>query len=155
MLVQTQEQIPLTAVKPLEGLLAYRAHCIAVTREALRARQEARPFPLEPVGDIEGLPYGRCPTTGGWFLMQQPSPESWRRVLQDVSRFRRSTEAFHAGLAQSRADHVYAPKLEWISETLRLQKLRRPLMLEAVTEHSSFTTLLRDSGLCSDLVPIE
>lgn len=156
MLVQTQEQIPLTAVKPLEeGLLAYRAHCIAVTRAALRERQDARPFPLQPAGDIEGLSYGRCPTTGGWFLMQQPSPESWRRVLHDVSRFRRSPEGFHAGLAQSRADHVYAPKLEWISETLRLQRLHRPLMLEAMTEHSHFTTLLRDSGFCSEVVPIE
>lgn len=155
MLVQMQEQIPLTAVKPLEGLLAYRAHCIAVTRAALRTRQDARPFPLTPVGDIEGLPYGRCPTTGGLFLMKQPLPEAWRRLLEDVSRFRRSPEAFHADLAQSRADHVYAPKLEWISETLRLQRLRRPLMLEAMTEHSYFTTLLRDSGLCSDIVSIE
>jgi len=155
--VQTQQWVPLVAVKPLDGLLAYRAHCLAVSRASLRERRGLRRSPitgrpLERVGDIDGLPYGRCPASGGWFLMELPSPERWARVLEEVNRFRRSPETFHAELAQSRADAVYAPKLEWIGETLRLHGLAHPVMLEAMTAPSHFTTILRESALCRDVV---
>jgi hypothetical protein len=84
-----------------------------------------------------------------------PEPKAWQRLLADVSRYRRSPETFHAELAQSRTDNVYAPKLEWIREALRLQGVRQPLMLEAVTAPSRFTSLLKESGLCSDVVTID
>ena len=45
-----------------------------------------------------------------------PDPVRWARLLEEVSRYRHSPAAFHAGLAQSRTDYVYAPKVEWIED---------------------------------------
>ena len=160
--VQSQEQIPLSAVKPLEGLLKYRQHCVDATRKALdagstnrRTRSLVADAALEPAGDVEGLAYGRCPKTGSLFLLNMPAPAAWKRLLTDVSAFRRSRDTFHSELAQSRTDNVYAPKLEWIRETLRLQGMRQPQMMEAFTEPSAFTALLKDSGLCAQVVPVD
>jgi len=99
--------------------------------------------------------YLRCPETGSLFLADLPEPRSWADLLAEVSRHRRSPEAFHAGLAQSRSDHVYAPKLAWIEETLRLQGLKQPTLLEAVTPPSDFTALLRESGSFAEVVTVD
>jgi hypothetical protein len=157
--VQTQEQIPLSAVKPLDGLMRYRQHCLEATRRALREgavnRRDRSPiggFTLVPVGEVEGLLYGRCPQTGSLFLTTLPQPPVWARLLADVSAYRRTPEAFHVDLAQSRTDNVYAPKIEWIREALRLQGVHQPRLLEVTTAPSTFTPLLEDSGLCSEVV---
>ena len=159
--IQTRDRFPLSSVKPLDGLLKYREHCLAATRAALRGPTRLRErslvsgTPLEVFGDVEGLRYGRCRQTGSLFLMELPDAATWTRLLAEVSRYRRSPEAFHLDLAQSRTDHVYAPRLEWMREALRLQAIRQPRMLEVMTPPSSFTTLLQDSGLFSQVLTAE
>ena len=159
--VQTDQNISLAAVKPLDGLNRYREHCLAVTAQALRQRTRRRTAcpadgaVLEPAGDIGGLPYAACPKGGGFFLAQLPEPAVWAGVLREVSRYRHSPQAFHTGLAQSRAENVYAPKLEWIQETLRLQEVRHPAILEAMTAPSDFTELLERSGSFSRVVSVD
>ena len=159
--VQTQQTMPLSAVKPLEGLCRYRDYCLAATRRAFRAgatrrdRSPATGGPLEPAGDVEGLPYARCPQTGSLFLAELPEPSVWASLLAEVTRFRHSPGAFHAGLSQSRADHVYAPKLEWIEDALRLQEVRHPALLEVVTAPSDFTALLAESGSFSEVITVD
>ncbi len=160
--IQTTSAFPLSSVKPLDGLMAYRSFCLATTRKALersRTRRTTSPVdgvtPLELLGDIDGIPYARCPSSGSIFLAELPSPSEWADVLRQVSQYRHSPKTFHADLAQSRTDHVYAPKLEWIQDALRLQGLHQPKVLEVVTSPSDFTALLQDSGLCSEVVSIE
>jgi hypothetical protein len=159
--IQSQYTFPLSAVKPLDGLLRYREHCLSATRAALgggRRRREHSPVTgalLESYGEVEGLAYARCPESGSVFLVELPVPEAWGRLLCEVSGYRHSPEAFHAGLARSRADHVYAPKLEWIEDALRLQGLRSPALLEVVTAPSDFSALLRESGSFADVLTVD
>ncbi|MDP3722477.1 MAG: hypothetical protein Q8R91_03145 [Candidatus Omnitrophota bacterium] len=159
--IQTSASFPLSSVKPLEGLLRYRAYCLEMTRQALRGptrRRQRSPIggaSLEPFGEIGGLRYLRCQESGSLFLEELPDAVSWARLLQDVSRHRFSSEGFYPGLAQSRTDHVYTPKLEWIRDTLRLQGVRQPIVLEGATPPSTFTHLLKDSGMCSDVLMVD
>lgn len=160
--VQTGSAVPLAAVKPLEGLISYRAYCLEQTRAALAGgsvvRRNTSPIdgaPLEPFGTVDGLDYRRCPRTGSLFLAQVAQPAAWAALLGTVVRYRHSPRAFHAGIAQSRTDTVYAPKLEWIEHTLRLHERRRPRVLEITTAPSDFTRLLEESGLCSTVVPLD
>lgn len=156
--IQTHQSVPLAAVKPLEPLLDYRRHCIAATHAALRgqvqrrARSPVGDTPLEPCGDVEGLPYARCPETGSLFVAQLPPAQAWAQLLADMNRYRHSPAAFHQGLSQSRADHVYTPKLEWVEETLRLQSVYQPRVLEVTTPPSDFTEVLRSSGDVAEIL---
>jgi hypothetical protein len=144
----------------LDRLVSYRAYCLSETRKALlqgpTVRRDHSPVgaaALEPVGEVEGLAYVRCPETGSLFLAQLPAePGRWATLLAQVSRYRHSPAAFHVELAQSRADNVYAPKLEWIRDTLRLQGLERPRLLEVTTPPSDFTPLLKESGVFSTVL---
>lgn len=151
----------LASVKPLEDVDAYRARCVSAVKQALSAgprRRRVSPVsgkPLEPSGSVEGLAYGRCPDGGGLFLVEVPSPEAWAAVLAGISQYRHSPQAFHAELAQSRTDHVYAPKLEWMETTLRLHELAQPRLLEVATPPNPLTALLRDSGLFSEIEAAE
>ena len=159
--IQTSASVPLSSVKPLEGLLRYRACCLEMTRQALRGptrRRQRSPIsgaPLEPFGEVEGLRYLRCPDSGSLFLEELPASAAWVKLLKDVNRHRFSPDGFYPGLAQSRTDHVYTPKLEWIRDTLRLQELRQPVVLEAATPPSTFTHLLKDSGMFSDVLMVD
>lgn len=159
--IQTSVEVALSAVKPLEGLLSYRAYCLAQTRQALREaprRRDRSPVggaALERFGEVDGLAYGRCPESGGVFLMEVANPTRWAELLAEVSRYRHSPDAFHARLAQSRADHVYAPKVEWIRETLRLHGFERPRVLEVTTAPSDLTALLKASGVCADVTTVD
>ncbi|MBI3332868.1 MAG: hypothetical protein HYZ93_02120 [Candidatus Omnitrophica bacterium] len=159
--IETTLTFSLSSVKPLEELESYRQRCLHLTREAIRkgcrhrADSPVSGLKLEPFGEVGGLPYGRCPTTGSLFLMEMPVPQEWARLLAEVVRLRHSPEVFHSHLAQSRMDHVYAPKLEWVEETLRLQQIREPRVLEAVTFSSDFTQLLKESGCFSEVVTEE
>lgn len=160
--IETSADVALAAVKPLEGLRAYRARCLEMTRQALsggvRTQRTVSPVSgarLEPVGEVEGLMYARCLQSGSLFLVELPEPSRWAHLLSEVNRLRHSPEAFHATLAQSRADHVYTPKLEWIRETLRLQGVERPRVLEVTTAPSDFTALLKASGVCAEVTTIE
>ncbi len=158
--IQTQDHFPLSSVKPLDGVLGYRRRCLEATGAALRGtvhRRERSPIggALTPCGDMEGLPYGRCAQGGGLFLMSMPEPAAWARLLAEVNRLRHSSETFHANLAHSRTDHVYAPKLEWIRDTLRLQEVVRPRLLEVATLPSDFTRLLQESHAFTDVATLE
>lgn len=160
--IQTSVTFPLSSVKPLEGLLRYRGYCLDATRQALqgstsrRTRSPVGDAPLEPFGEVGGLRYVRCPETGSLFLAELPSESaSWAKLLRDVNRCRFSPEGFYPGLAQSRADYVYAPKLEWVQDTLRLQGLGRRSILEAVTPPSTFSRLLASSELFSEVWTVD
>lgn len=159
--IQTQQTFSLSSVKPLERLLKYRAYCLAATREAMR--HESRRLERSPVGGgamqlygtVEGFVYLRCPDSGSLFLADRPDPAIWARLLAQVSQYRHSPEAFHADLTQSRTDHVYAPRLEWIEDALQLQELHRPRVLEVVTAPSDFTGILHESRAFSDVLSVD
>ncbi|MBI3011700.1 MAG: hypothetical protein HYY58_04335 [Candidatus Omnitrophica bacterium] len=158
---QTSPTFPLASVKPLEGLVRYRGYCLAQTRRAMAGRGQRRAHCpvdraiLEPCGAVEGLAYVRCPSCGSLFLADLPDWSAWAGLLAGVSRYRQSPATFHADLVQSRADHVYAPKLEWIRDTLRLQQMDHPTLLEVTTPPSPFTPLLHDSGVCAAAFTID
>ena len=155
--VQTYDRFPLSSVKPLENLQGYRRHCLTQTGAVLEKGSFPREFSpitgdrLIPVGDIQGLPYARCSQTGSLFLAQLPSASEWSRLLSETTRHRASS-GIHSRLAQSRTDNVYAPKLDWIQESLRLQEMVKPRLVHVGTFPSEFTPLLSESGLCSELV---
>ncbi len=155
--IQTQTTFPLSSVKPLEGVAQYRKSCLAATRKACRQgtrRRDRSPVtgsPLERIGEIEGMGYSRCPDTGSLFLSEAPEWKEWAALLREVARFRRSPEAFHLDLAPSRVENVHRPKLEWVQETLRLQELDRPRVIEVVTPPSELFPFLRESGSFSEV----
>lgn len=152
------ETFALSSVKPLEELASYRKALIELTKKALAHGSQPRALSpisqrvLEPAGEVEGLPYGRCPESGSLFLTQLPKPQVWAELLTQVVQLRHSPVGFHRNLAQSRMDHVYAPKLEWMEEALRLQQIRQPRVLEVATAPSDFTQLLRESATFSQVV---
>lgn len=160
--IQVQDTFSLSSVKPLEELLEYRGFCLEATKKALQHSQHlsCRTHPpltevtLERYGEVDGLLYGRCPKSGSLFLRELPDPKIWAELLAEVSQYRHSPQSFHAGLAQSRMDHVYEPKLEWIRETLRFQGIHWPRMLEVVTPPSHFTRPLQESHCCSEVITV-
>jgi len=107
------------------------------------------------IGEVEGLTYARCPESGSLFLAELPETRQWASVLREVSRYRHSPRTFHSDLAPLRHEHVYAPKLEWIQDTLRLQQLARPRLLEVVTPPSEFTAHLASSEMFAEVVTVD
>lgn len=150
--IEVDQTFPLSSVKPLEGLPAYRQYCLSETRKACRSGTRSRRTspvsgaPLEAAGTLEGFPYLRCPDSGSLFLAELPPSETWAELLSAVSHHRHSSDTFHADIAQTRNEHVYGPKLEWIQDTLRLQGLKRPSILEVVTPPSAITPFLHAAG---------
>lgn len=146
--IEIDQTFSLSSVKPFDELLSYRQRCVSDTRRAGQGRIRRREISpvsggtLEPFGAVEGCVYLRCPESGSLFLRDLPGPEDWARLLSDVSRHRHSPETFHAGIAKTRVEHVYSPKLEWIRSTLRMQHLASPHVMEVVTPPSEFTPLL-------------
>ena len=159
--IQTSATFPLSSVKPLEGLSSYRTYCLAATRAALEGasrRRECSPVSgerLEPFGTVEGLSYARCAQSGSLFLAELPPPPVWATLLADISRYRHSPKAFHSGLAQSRVDNVYSPRLEWIRETLRFQQVDRARVLEVTTPPSDLTSLLLEQHALFDVLMVD
>lgn len=159
--VQTDVRFPLSSIKPLEQLARYRQFCLARTEHAFKEGSRFRNLSpvsgkiLQLAGQVDRFPYGRCSESGSLFLMRLPGASAWARLLSEVSQHRHSPEAFHLGLAQSRTDHVYAPKLEWIQEALSLQGITRPQVWEVVTPPSPLTLLLRECGIFSAVKTID
>lgn len=159
--IQTQTTFPLSSVKPLERVAEYRKRCMAATRKAAARGARKRKFspvtgrPLEPLGSVDGLAYSRCRETGSLFLSEVPAWKEWAGLLREVAGFRRSPEAFHLDLANSRVENVYRPKLEWVQETLRLQDIGRPRLLEAVSPPSDLSQFLRESGSFSEVLTVD
>lgn len=159
--IQTQTTFPLSSVKPLEKVARYRKSCIAATRKLSgqgSRRRERSPVtgrPMERAGDVEEIAYSRCTETGSLFLSELPGWKEWAGLLREVAQHRRSPETFHLDLANSRVENVYRPKLEWVQETLRLQDLSRPRLLEAVTPPSDLSQFLRESGSFSEVLTVD
>lgn len=158
--IQTSHTFPLSSVKPLEGLMRYRHYCLEETRRVLETSSHAREFSpisrvrLEPFGQVDGFEYLRCPETGSLFLGHLPDPAAWASLLSKVSLYRHSRQAFHSGIAKSRTENVYAPKLEWIRSTLKLQGFEQARLMEVVTLPSEFTPPLADSGAFAEVVTV-
>jgi len=159
--ILTSYTFPLSSVKPLDGLLSYRSYCLTRTLEVLAGgtrRREQSPMgdaPLEPFGNVDGLDYLRCPESGSIFLAQLPESMKWARLLAEVSRYRHSPGTFHSGIAQSRGENVYTPKLEWIQSSLRMLGVGRPRVMEVVTPPSDFTRFLGASGLFAEVLTVD
>lgn len=158
--IETGQTFPLSSVKPFEGLMPYRQRCLLETRKACHggtSRRERSPVSgarLQPLGSVEEFEYLCCPDSGSLFLADLPPPAEWARLLSLVSRYRQSSETFHAEVAQTRAEHVLSPKLEWIQSALRMQGLERPSVLEVVTPPSAITALLSGCGAFSDVATV-
>ncbi len=150
--IQTETRFPLSSVKPLETLSRYRAHCLEETRKLLSrgsARRTASPVtgsPLQPFGTVDSFEYLICPDTGSLFLASLPPAEAWSGLLKEMHRYRHSPGGFHSELAASRETHVYQPKVEWIQETLALQGIRKPALLEGGSLPGDLKELLEKSG---------
>lgn len=153
--IQTEIRFPLASVKPLEALNHYRAYCLSETQKAVgnaAVRRETSPItgtPLQPFGKVGSFEYWVCPDTGSLFLAALPQPEVWAALLKQTHQQRRSPGGFHSELAESRADNVYQPKVEWILETLALQGIHRPALIEAGLPPSDLQELLIQSGTFS------
>jgi hypothetical protein len=104
---------------------------------------------------IDGLEYMRCSDCATVFLRDMAPPAVWAGLLADASRQRMLPGTLHTSIAQSRAENVYEPKLDWIRNTLRLQGLARPALVEVTTAPSPFTRLLQSSSLFEEMRSIE
>ncbi len=160
--IESGVSIPLSSVKPLDGQVRYRAFCVQAMRQALargptvrRDRSPVSGAALEPFGSVEGLEYRRCPDTDSLFLAELPEAATWARLLREVAQQRFAPAGDDSQLTQLRADHVYAPKLEWIQDTLRMHGLQRPSLLEAATPPSAMSRLLEDSGRFSAVTVVD
>ena len=153
--VQTEMRFPLSLVKPLEALNAYRTYCLIETRKVTgsgTSRRTASPVTgstLEPFGKVGPFEYLVCPESGSLFLAELPASNVWAALLSQSHQHCRSPGGFHAQLAASRSDHVYQPKVEWIQETLALQGIQQPALLEAAVPPSDLSALLTQSGAFS------
>lgn len=148
--IQTRQEFPLDSVKPLDGLSGYREFCLSATRGRLKRSSITRKVspvtgqPMQPAGEVEGLPYSFCAETGSLFLAHVSEPDEWRDLLAETSFSLHAPGRREWHLSQSRTDNVYAPKLDWIRETLTLQEVRGPKVLEVATPPSEFTSLLKE-----------
>ena len=160
--IQTSHVFSLSKVKPLEGLIRYRAYCLEETKKTLRngkTRRKTSPVDkevlLEPWGAIDGLDYLICPKTGSLFLADLPSHESLKELLARVSRHRQSAQTFHADIGDSRLETVYRPKREWIEDTVRLQGFKKPIAIEVSTPPSEWTAFLKKSHVFQEVLVAE
>ncbi len=148
--IQTRQTFPLAAVKPLEWLATYREFCLSATRKRLKRSGRSRLISpisgkeMKPLGEVEGLPYALCPESRSLFLAQVSEPDEWEELLAETHRYRHAPGGRDDGLSQSRTDNVYAPKLDWIRETLTLQGVLKPRILEAITPPSELSSLLKE-----------
>lgn len=161
--IQSSFVLPLSAVKPLESLRAYRDFCLSETRKTVEApgarvvRREkcfSCGVVLVPHGSVAGLDYDACPECASLFLRLGTEPEQWRALLQRVSDYKNSPNAFHASISASRNENVYRPKVEWIQHTLRIHGLSRPRILEVMTSPGPFTSFLTESDAFQEIVPL-
>ncbi len=159
--IETSFAFPLSAVKPLDNIIAYRQFCIDRVRPTVhepvqrRSTCEACESPTEFWGAIDDLNYVRCQRCASLFLQYLPSEAEWNEVLSAVSHRRNSAEMQKGDIAQSRTENVYAPKLDWIHNTLRLHNVLNPGIAEITTLPSPFTTLLKGSSSFASVKIIE
>lgn len=157
--IQTSHLFGLSQVKPLDGILSYRAFCLEAVKKALKnpaVRRKISPVdgePLQKWGEVGGLEY-LCSAGGSLFLADLPSSEVWGRLLSEVCDSRHSSKTFHANITESRLKNVFEPKLHWIQNAIRLQNLPRPRLLEVTTPPSEFTNLLKQAPMFADVLSV-
>ena len=76
-------------------------------------------------------------------------------LLKRVSERRNSPDTLNESIVQSRVENVYAPKLDWLNNTLRLHGMTHPRVVEITTLPSPFTQLLEQSPLFAEVTTIE
>ena len=156
--IQTDVRFSLSLVKPLERLTQYREMCLEATLRAYRTgtrRRQVSPVSgkrLEPYGRIGGLDYARCRESGSLFLAELPEPKVWRRLLSEASSLRQLPTGVHQRLASSRWTHVHRPKVAWIEETVRLQRVSGGRLMEAATGLSDLFPFLQVCSAFSTVV---
>ncbi|OGQ05122.1 MAG: hypothetical protein A2W61_06290 [Deltaproteobacteria bacterium RIFCSPLOWO2_01_44_7] len=159
--VQTSHLFSLAGVKPLEGLLRYRDHCLVATEKALaHCNQRRRVSPCsgeelkqwKKVGKFE---YFRCEASGSLFLADLPEPDIWADLLREVSRYRDSSKTFHQEIRPSRAENVLKPKLTWIKNVLRLHNIQNASILEVVTPPSDLTPFLKKCNYFGEVLTVD
>ena len=159
--IETAQSFPLSSVKPLDKIAPLRDLCLKATRRLLERSGRSRAVSpvtgkaLQPLGEVEGLPYGLCAETGSLFLTKVSGPDEWKGLLGELSRSRRAPDGLGGELSQSRADNVYAPKLDWIRETLTLQGVRKARVLEAATPPSQMRGLLNECGSFAEVLTVD
>lgn len=159
--VQMTAGVPLASIKPLDRMDAYRRYCLDATRQALQAaapRVRASSLvdgaAVKPAGEVEGFVYVRD-ASGSLFLKELPASAPWAGLLKQVNEYRHAPDTFHQQLSSLRRESVYRPKLAWIQETLRLQGLARPRLLEVTTPPSDLTSVLEQSRSFRDVVTVD
>jgi hypothetical protein len=156
--IQTTIAYPLSSVKPLDGLLGYRAFCLDALKRARatgtlqRTVSPIHGTPLVPAGETGGFAYGRCPESDSLFLMDLAPTEHWSKLLTETATYRQAPKGFHASVSESRIENVYAPKLDWIQTTLRMQEMKQPTLLEVTSLPSDFSILLNESGFFNSVL---
>lgn len=160
--VETRQAFPLSSVKPLDEVREHRDYCLDLVREALdraptrrRERSPVSGAQLESLGDVAGLEYVVCPDSGSLFLATVPPTPVWGEVLRQVTAYRRSAMTSHPQLARARVETVLAPKLEWLRNTLLLQGLDSPRLLEVTTLPSEFSAFLASTGAFDDVTVLD
>ena len=155
--VQTGHIFPLTSVKPLEGLFAYRQYCFEAVQKALASssavKRRQSPIdgtPLEFWARIGDLEYWRCPKTGSLFLGSLPDLKVWGALLEEVNKYRQA-KGFHKDIKKLRLENVYLPKITWIENGLRLQGLKKTNALEVAASESEFAPLLKEKGVFQEV----
>ncbi|MBI2058288.1 MAG: methyltransferase domain-containing protein [Nitrospirae bacterium] len=159
--VQSGLAVPLSSVKPLDRLGGYRSFCIDTVRNALRVSGTPRTscpachLDLAPIGVVEQLPYAGCGRCRGFFLQEIPNADRWAEVLRSTAEGRRRNLEFSPGLAASRQDKVYLPKIEWIRNSLRLHGMGRTHALDVGIPPGDMAPLLRGSRLFSEVSTVD
>ncbi len=152
--VETSVTFPLSSVKPLEDFRIYREYCIDVTREVLTEGGRSRTVcpaceaDSEAFGVVDRFLYQRCSGCGTLFLGAVANDPEWYDLLKSVCERRNSSSTFDSRVERSRIENVYAPKKEWIENTLRLHGIHEANVLEAVSGESPFTSILEKGAFC-------
>src|SRR2546423_7846082 len=159
--IETSFAFPLSAVKPLQQLLPYRSYCVDEVRSAQASGSHPRlvcpacQSAATPWGEVEGLYYSECTQCSSIFIRDMPDAANWVELLKRVSERRNSPNTLNESIVQSRVENVYAPKLDWLNNTLRLHGMTRPRVVEITTLPSPFTQLLEQSPLFAEVTTIE
>lgn len=155
--IQTTHLFSLKEIKPLEKLIPYRQFCLESVQQSLAQGREKRTrcpiddCQLQPWGEIAGLEWGCCKKTESIFFLPLPAEVSWRELLKKVRGYQLSPNAFYSDIQLSRLENVYAPKKQWIENSLRLQGLRHPIAAVVDSAPSPWTQMLETSSLFSQI----
>lgn len=150
--IQTFSSFSVAQTKPLEAVRKYRRFCVAEVEKLLQkggGRRSVSPVtgePLEPWENVDGIEYGICSQTGSLFMVAMPDKEEWSALLKKTADYR-MTQIFQKEVTQARSENVLQPKMEWISNTVRIHGLRKPTLTEVSTPSSPLLPLLQSQTL--------